>query len=205
MHIHRLLLLSLFALFLTACKDGGNGGNGGGNGVSYIVWEGNVEGEWVSDANYDWFRFESDTGYMQFGNTVYYNAWVEGSNFYLNEVWAGTIALVEDQNGDLIAALVAPDNTLLDIMGTEDQLFLASTDYYYPASYRVSQKVPPVETAATQHELAVHQISSATAASESGETPALQKPQKSFPMSASNAFVGLDSESINMGILLKKP
>ncbi|RKZ72541.1 MAG: hypothetical protein DRR19_32040 [Candidatus Parabeggiatoa sp. nov. 1] len=221
--MYKLVFLSLFVLFLTACDERSDVATLANNEPSPppspysppdfvnfrndLVWEDSFNNEDVSDATGEFVQFEAGTGYMQFGSTTYTNAWVDEENgdFYLDGEWLGGVAIVQDTNGDPIAALVARDDTLIDIAGTEYNLVVDNnTDLGVVfASYNTaSLQVPPVETAATQHKLAVH--SSTTAESESVDKPASQKLLRSFPMYKSNAIVGSDSEYPQMGILLKK-
>jgi hypothetical protein len=97
--------------------------------IQYIEWEGSANGEWVSDANGDLVRFEFETGYMNFGETVYYNVLVdEESNFVMDGVIEGAVVEVTAENGDTIVALVAPDGTYLDIVGSESDLYVENTE-----------------------------------------------------------------------------
>ncbi len=130
------LLLFLFPIFLAACNSSDNEeiiaipavddvvvGD-----IQYIEWEGSANGEWVSDANGDRVRFEFETGYMNFGETVYYNLLLdEESNFVMDGVIEGAVVEVFAVNGDTIVALVAPDGTYLDIVGSESDLYIENT------------------------------------------------------------------------------
>jgi hypothetical protein len=131
------LLLLIFSFFLAACNSSDNEeiiaipavddvvvGD-----IQYIEWEGSANGEWVSDANGDRVRFEFETGYMNFGESVYYNVVLdEESNFVMDGIIEGAVVEVFAVNGDTIVALVAPDGTYLDIVGSESDLSVQNTE-----------------------------------------------------------------------------
>jgi hypothetical protein len=135
--MYKYLLLLIFYLFLAACNSSDNEeiiaipavddvvvGD-----IQYIEWEGSANGEWVSDANGDRVRFEFETGYMNFGETVYYNVVLdEESNFVMDGIIEGAVVEVFAVNGDTIVALVAPDGTYLDIVGSESDLSVQNTE-----------------------------------------------------------------------------
>jgi hypothetical protein len=134
--MYKLLLLFIFSLFLVACNSSDDEviatpavGDVVVGDIQYIEWEGSANGEWVSDANGDLVRFEFETGYMNFGETVYYNVLVdEESNFVMDGVIEGAVVEVTAENGDTIVALVAPDGTYLDIVGSESDLYVENTE-----------------------------------------------------------------------------
>ncbi len=131
------LLLLTFSFFLAACNSSDNEeiiaipavddvvvGD-----IQYIEWEGSANGEWVSDANGDRVRFEFETGYMNFGETVYYNVVLdEESNFVMDGIIEGAVVEVFAVNGDTIVALVAPNGTYLDVVGSESDLSVQNTE-----------------------------------------------------------------------------
>ena len=139
MKMYKLLLLLLCSTVIVACNDDDDdyeqiatpavNSEVVAAEIEYIEWEGNANGEWVADANGDQVRFEVDTSYMNFGDTTYSNVWVdEDSNFLIDGILEGAVEYVAAVNGDTIVALVAPDGTYLDIVGTESELFIDNTD-----------------------------------------------------------------------------
>ncbi|MCK5525258.1 MAG: hypothetical protein KAI83_19185 [Thiomargarita sp.] len=135
--MYKYLLLLIFSIFLAACNSSDNEeiiaipavddvvvGD-----IQYIEWEGSANGEWVYDANGDRVRFEFETGYMNFGETVYYNVLLdEESNFVMDGIIEGAVVEVFAVNGDTIVALVAPNGTYLDIVGSESDLSVQNTE-----------------------------------------------------------------------------
>ncbi|MCK5720334.1 MAG: hypothetical protein KAH84_10365 [Thiomargarita sp.] len=127
--------LFLFSLLLIAC--GGDDekvatsatDSNSEEDLHYVQWEDNANGEWVVDATGDKLRFEADTGYMNFGNTVYDNVFVDDdANFIIDDVIEGAIEYVLAENEEIIVAIVALDGTYLDIIGAESDLFVDNTD-----------------------------------------------------------------------------
>ena len=207
MKLHKLLLLILFSVLVTACNsddDDDEIAEAATESIQYFEWEGSINGEWVVDANGNKVRFEVENGYMNFGNTTYTNAWVdngETANFSLDGEVIGAVTGVKDVNDNPIVALVALDGTYLDIVGTENDLHVDNTD------------IPAVlisSVASLSTETVIKSGSTRRLPSLSNRTePAVNTPTSEIsqnlppPMPGSNAFTQVGGER-KMGILMKK-
>jgi len=204
--LHKLLLLILFSVLVTACNSDDDDDEIAEaiESIQYFEWEGSINGEWVVDANGNKVRFEVENGYMNFGNTTYTNAWVdngETANFSLDGEVIGAVTGVKDVNDNPIVALVALDGTYLDIVGTENDLHVDNTD------------IPAVlisSVASLSTETVIKSGSTRRLPSLSNRTePAVNTPTSEIsqnlppPMPGSNAFTQVGGER-KMGILMKK-
>jgi hypothetical protein len=150
--------------------------------ITYFKWEDSINGEWVVDANGDKVRFETETGYMNFGSTTYTNARIDTgdtNDFFVDEEIYGSVEVVKDINGETIVALVAPDGNYIDVSGTEGKL--------------------EIDVSNVQADLF-----SITTLQSTSLTPENKRVVRSIPLPAANAFVEEVTEVPQTGILWRK-
>lgn len=123
----KLGLISVSALWLVAC-GGGEADYGYYDEPQYINWSGSANGTIVVDATDDAFEFELDGGYLHFGSTTYFNAWVDDfANFWVDGRVIGGVYYVRAIDGHTITALVSNSGYYLDFYGPESNLSWAET------------------------------------------------------------------------------
>ena len=136
-----LLLIFISSVFIVACggDDDDNSSvvdNGSVEETFHIVWEGSTNGEWVTDMNGDFVRFENDSPhYMEFGSTTYENVWVdEDADLWMDGIIIGGVEYITSEDNDTIVGLVGVDGTFLDIFGSEDDLTIVDSDFFPTSS-----------------------------------------------------------------------
>ncbi len=208
MKMYKLLLLLLFSTVIVTCNDDDDdyeqiatpavNSEVVAADTEYIEWEGSANGEWVADANGDQVRFEVDTSYMNFGNTLYENVWIdEESNFLIDGILEGAVEYVAAVNGDTIVALVAPDGTYLDIVGTESELFIDNTDLPATPVSPIASQPDKTTTRIASHAHSSSSVDSKkmSVATETDNISTPPTPQKHLaPMLAPNAFTEASEE-----------